>query len=41
MKKIFVVTLLCVSVLSLSACSTVDGIGQDLSKASRAVEGSM
>ncbi len=26
---------------SLGACSTVDGVGQDLSKASRAIEGSM
>ncbi len=35
MKKIF---LLAVVTVSLGACSTVDGLGQDLSKASRTVE---
>lgn len=38
MKKIF---LLAVVTLSLGACSTIEGVGQDISSASRAVKQSM
>lgn len=38
MKKIF---LLAVVTLSLGACSTIEGVGEDLSGASRAVQRSM
>jgi len=41
MKKLMVLASLLFATASLSACSTVEGMGEDLSKASRAVESSM
>ncbi len=41
MKKILMISAFFVTAMSLSACSTVEGVGEDLSKASRAVESSM
>lgn len=41
MKKFVTLTVFLISVASLSACSTVQGVGKDLTKASEAVEKSM
>lgn len=38
MKKLFVLGVFSLGVVSLSACSTIQGVGKDITKASQATE---